>query len=224
MPRKAKYAVQFVGYSARVIAKEKYGREVDYATLDFVSGATSIHADGSWVMVPKRIDVEPFLKNLPKLANDLEDHLRQRGGELSRKAANQPETTFAASDMISLSCGSSTVSVAAGTEINQFIRQVTKRFTKIEQVLEQAEKIGSSIKRQPYSEYIDEIGKTGISRVEAFGFALFVDGKLIFHPSYQVALVRPITARSDTFEVQPLDSTEALLLNAKSKIAFRSVH
>jgi hypothetical protein len=70
MPRKAKYGVQFIGYSARVIAREKYGREVDYAMLDFVSGATSMHADGGWVMVPKRTDVEPFLKNLPKLAND----------------------------------------------------------------------------------------------------------------------------------------------------------
>src|SRR5262249_14667444 len=155
-----------------------------------------------------------FLKNLPNLANDLQDHLRQRGIELSRKAANQPEPTFAASDMISLSCGPNTVSVAVGTEINQFIRQVTKRFTEIEQVLEQAEKIGSGIKRRPYSEYIDEIGKTGISRVEAFGFALFVDGKLIFYPSYQVALVRPTTARADTFEVQPLDSREVQLLNA----------
>jgi hypothetical protein len=47
MPRKAKYAVQFVGYLASVIAREKYGREVEYATLDFVSGATSIHADGA---------------------------------------------------------------------------------------------------------------------------------------------------------------------------------
>jgi hypothetical protein len=88
MPRKAKYGVQFIGYSARVIAREKYGREVDYAMLDFVSGATSMHADGGWVMVPKRTDVEPFLKNLPKLANDLEDRLRQRGGELSQKAVS----------------------------------------------------------------------------------------------------------------------------------------
>ena len=48
MPRKAKYGVQFIGYSALVIAREKYGREVDYAMLDFVSGATSMHADGGW--------------------------------------------------------------------------------------------------------------------------------------------------------------------------------
>ena len=224
MPRKAKYGVQFIGYSAHVIAREKYGREVDYAMLDFVSGATSMHADGGWVMVPKRIDVEPFLKNLPKLANDLEDRLRQRGGELSQKAAGLPEPTVLAGDMINLSYGPNTVSVAAGTEINRFIRQVTKRFTEIEQVLEQAEKIGLRIKRRPYSEYIDEIGKTGISRVEAFGFALFVDGTLIFHPNYQVLLARPTTARADTFEVQPLDPSEVHLLNAKSKIDSQSIH
>jgi hypothetical protein len=71
MPRKAKYGVQFIGYSARVIAREKYGREVDYAMLDFVSGATSMHADGGWVMVPKRTDVEPFLKNQGEKPADL---------------------------------------------------------------------------------------------------------------------------------------------------------
>jgi len=203
MPRKAKYGVQFIGYSARVIAREKYGREVDYAMLDFVSGTTSMHADGGWVMVPKRIDVEPFLKSLPKLANDIDDRLCQRGGELSQKAAGQPEPTVAAGDMISLSYGPNTISVAAGTEINSFIRQVTKRFTEIEQVLEQAEKIGLRIKRRPYSEYIDEIGKTGIARVEGHGFGLFVDGRLIFHPDHQVAFVRPAGER--TFEVHSLD-------------------
>jgi hypothetical protein len=41
MSLEAKYAVKFVGYSAYVIAR-KHGREIQYATLDFVSGA----ADG----------------------------------------------------------------------------------------------------------------------------------------------------------------------------------
>ena len=44
---------------------------------------------------------------------------------------------------------------------------------------------------RPYDEYIDEIGKTGLCRVEAFGFGLYVDGTLIFYPNYQVALVKP---------------------------------
>ena len=54
------------------------------------------------------------------------------------------------------------------------------RFLEIEQVLEQTEKIGSEIKRRPYSEYIDGIEKTGRCQVEVHGIALYVDGRLDF--------------------------------------------
>jgi hypothetical protein len=70
-------------------------------------------------------------------------------------------------------------------------------------VLEQAELVGSRIKRRPYGEYIDEIGKTGLCRLEAFGFGLYLDGKLTFYPNYQVALVKPVGA--NVFEVHALD-------------------
>jgi hypothetical protein len=72
MPRAPRYGVKFVGYLANVIAR-KYGRDVEYAGLDFVSGAASMHADGGWVIVPKRIDLKPFLESLPKLANELQE-------------------------------------------------------------------------------------------------------------------------------------------------------
>jgi len=215
MPRKAQYGVKFVGYSAYVIARGKYGREVEYATLDFFSGAASVHADGGWVLVPKRIDLEPFLKSLPKIANELRDRCH-RDGELSQQTAGLAEPTGAADDMIRLSYGQNTVSVAPSTKITRFIRQVTKRFREFEQVLEQAEEIGLRIKRRPYSEYIGEIAETGISRVEAFGFALYVDGKLIFQPDYQVALVRSAGTRPGTFQVLPLHPT--------SKIDAQSIH
>ncbi len=108
--------------------------------------------------------------------------------------------------MISLPCGPNTVSVAPGTDIKRFIRQVTERFTEIEQVLEQAEEIGLGIKRRPYSEYIDEIAETGMCRVEGHGFGLFVDGKLLFYPNHQVALVRK--AGENTFEMHSLDAVK----------------
>jgi hypothetical protein len=79
--------------------------------------------------------------------------------------------------------------VAPGTVINRFTRQLTKRFIEIERVLEQAEEIGLRIKRRPYSEHLDDV-KTGIWPVEIHGFALFVDGRLIFYPSYQVGLIK----------------------------------
>jgi hypothetical protein len=65
MPREPRYGVKFVGYSANVIAR-KNGRDVEYARLDFVSGAAFMRADGGWVTVPKRIDLKPFLESLPK--------------------------------------------------------------------------------------------------------------------------------------------------------------
>jgi hypothetical protein len=195
--------VKFVGYSANVIAR-KYGRDVEYAMLDFVSGAAFMRADGGLVTVPKRIDLKPFLESLPKLANELQEALlRQRNGELSQQTTGVPERTGAADDRVSVSFGPTTVSVAPGTVINRFIRQLTKRFIEIERVLEQAEEIGLRIKRRPYSEYIDEIAKTGIARVEGHGFALLFDGRLIFYPNYQVVLVKEHGA--NLFQLFPLD-------------------
>jgi hypothetical protein len=65
MPREPRYGVKFVGYSANVIAR-KNGRDVEYARLDFVSGAAFMRADGGWVTVPKPTDLKPFLESLPK--------------------------------------------------------------------------------------------------------------------------------------------------------------
>jgi hypothetical protein len=104
MPRAPRYGVKFVGYLANVIAR-KYGRDVEYAGLDFVSGAASMHADGGWVIVPKRIDLKPFLESLPKLANELQEALlRQRNDELSQKATGVPERG-GADNMVSVSFG-----------------------------------------------------------------------------------------------------------------------
>lgn|SRR5262245_5794272 len=176
MPARAKYGAKFVGYSAYVIAR-KYGRDVYYAQLDFVCGAVFMLADGGWVGVQCRSDLGPFLKTLPELANELR-HLLCHG------AAQVPD------NIISMTRGQSTVGIAPGTDVSRFIREITKRFAEIERLLEQVEETGLRIKRRPYSEYIDDIGKTGISRVEVHGLGLFVDGKLIFYPTNQVLSTR----------------------------------
>jgi hypothetical protein len=198
LPRNAQYGVKFVGYSADVIAR-KYGREVQYATLDFVSDAASMHADGGWVMVRNRVDLGPFLRNLPNLASELEQLLRQHVAQ----AFEESENTGTTGDTISLCNGQNKVCIAPDTNVNRFIRQITKRFFEIEPVLDQAYEIGSRIKRRPYSEFLDEIKKTGIAQVEGHGFGLFIDGTLSFYPDYQVAFVRP--AGEQTFEVNLLD-------------------
>ena len=95
------------------------------------------------------------------------------------------------------------VSVAPGTVINRFIRQLTQQFIEIERVLEQAEEIGLRIKRRPHSEYLDEIANTRIPRVEVHGVALFLDGRLTFYPRHQVALVKQ--HGPNLFRICPLD-------------------
>ena len=152
--------------------------------------------------VPQRVDLKPFLESLPKLAGEIQEALpRQRNGETLQQPIGVPERG-AADYMVSVSFGPNTVSLFPGTVINRFIRQLTKRFIEIEQVLEQAEEIGLRIKRRPHSEYLDGIAKTGFCRVEGHGFALFVDGRLIFYPSYQVVLVKH--QGSNLFSIVPV--------------------
>ena len=193
MAHKVQYGVKFVGYSAEVIRK---GCEAAYATLDFVTGHASVHADQGWVS-SKRTDLGPFVQNLPKLATELQQRLCLRADRELKGIALR-------SERVTLSYGEDKIFAAPDTNVKKFIRQITKRFIEVEQVLEQAQLVGSRIKRRPYAEYIDEIEKTGLCRVEAHGFGLFFGGKLMFYPGYQVALVKP-TRGPDTFEVHMLD-------------------
>jgi hypothetical protein len=152
--------------------------------------------------MPQRVDLKPFLESLPKLAGEIQEALpRQRNGETLQQPIGVSERG-AADYMVSLSFGPNTVSLFPGTVINRFIRQLTKRFIEIEQVLEQAEEIGLRIKRRPHSEYLDGSAKTGFCRVEGHGFALSVDGRLIFYPSYQVVLVK--RQGSNLFSIVPV--------------------
>jgi hypothetical protein len=189
MAHNAKYGVKFVGYSAYVVRK---GHEGEYAALDFETGHASVIADLGWVS-SKRADLGAFVRKLPTLSAELQQRLQ-----------SDPSFSFTrGGETVCMSCGENEICAAPETEVRKFIRQITKRFLEIEAVLEQAELVGSRIKRRPYGEYIDEIRKTGLCRVEAFGFGLYLDGKLIFYPNYQVALVKP--ARPNIFEVHALD-------------------
>ena len=89
---------------------------------------------------------------------------------------------------------------------DRFVRQITRRFANIEHVLEQAEEIGRTIKRRPYSEFIDEIGATGCPRVEYHGSALLVGGKLVFRPDYKVATIKPLRD-GRTYQLLDLDDS-----------------
>jgi len=203
MTSKAMYGVQFVGYSAKVLANKK-GVEVHYATLDFVSGCTAIHTDGGWVTAPSRIELGPFVDSLPKIVGELEELPKELASSSSGEARRGPysATKPSGGGMISITVSPGTeICISSGIDFKRFIRKVVKRFAEVRKVLEQAEKIGTSINRRPYQEYIDEIAKTGVCRVESHGFALLIDGNLRFHPDRRTVLVRP-QDDGRTFELQ----------------------
>jgi hypothetical protein len=197
--------VAFCGYSAYVVAR-RYGREMKYGELDFVSGAVHMHADDGWVLVPKRADLEPFLKTLSEDADQLQDLVRKH----TEQTTGAVERTALAGERIEISKGPHIVSIAPGTKVSKFIRQITQRFDEVRKALEQAEEIGSRIKRRPYSEYIDEIEKTGISRIEHHGFALLVGGKLNFSPEYRLGFARMV---GNTCEVHSMDKSGTVVLS-----------
>jgi hypothetical protein len=51
------YGVLFVGYAAELRACTTDGHEVDYVTLDFISGLTIVSADGGYVGAAHRVDL-----------------------------------------------------------------------------------------------------------------------------------------------------------------------
>jgi hypothetical protein len=189
-----KYAVKFVGYSAYVVTRKR-GREVTLATIDFVTGRTALlTGPGDWVTVRGCSDLASFVKCLPDLTSELERLMRD---------SEQEGNSAALSPIVALSRGENTIHIAKGTVVTEFVRDITRQFAKIQKVLEQAEKIGLSIKRRHYSEYIDGIKRTGLCEVEFHGFALFIDEKLIFKPNYQIRFVRQ--RAPNTFEIHPAE-------------------
>jgi hypothetical protein len=179
-----KYGVKFIGYSAFVGAHEN-GHEVDYAQLDFVTGAASVKTDCGWVIAPSRAELSSIVAALPTRKREIRELLRQRAAQTANQ---QLAETPGEDDPGLIELGNNTIRIEPGTKVNNFIRQVRARFSAIEQLLEQAEQIGSQITRRPYEEYIDEIDRTGLCRIEVHGFGVFHDGKLIYRPDYRIAL------------------------------------
>jgi hypothetical protein len=153
------------------------------------------------VMVGERVNLVPLVKRLPDLASEL----RQLALLPSRDEQGEHDGSHEAATKgwVTLSCGEGEIAIAPGTDVNKFIRQITTRFENVQYVLEQAEQVGSGISRRPYSEYIDGIERTGLALVEYYGFAIFVNGRLVYYPDYRVLSVKP---HGDThFEVFSLE-------------------
>lgn len=183
------FAVRFIGYTAYIIARKG---NADYANLDFVSGAATLFADEGWLLVPNRNTLASFVSGLPVCIGKLKELVKS-------------VTSTSDGDYVEMRCGEAEIRVKRVAEIDRFVSQITRRYHKIEPILEQAEKVGSAIKRLPYDDYIDEIAKTGRGRVVFYGYAFFVDGKLLYRPEHQTIFVKP-TEDERTFLVNPTEN------------------
>ncbi|MGO9631516.1 MAG: hypothetical protein ACLPXW_21325 [Xanthobacteraceae bacterium] len=169
------YAVRFIGYSARIIARKG---NAEYAYVHFVSGAAALFADEGRVLVPKRHALSSAIADLPFCIDELKSLIKSIAPDSDRH-------------QIEMRRGEVEIVVNRGADVDRFVSQTTRRYRKIEPILEQAEKVGSGIKRLPYADYIDEIGRTGVCRVVFYGDAFFVDGKLVYCPEQQTLLLKP---------------------------------
>ena len=176
MSTTSRFGIKFIGYIADIIAL-KNGCEVDYATMDFVSGGVILKATGGFVSVTNRADLELFVASLPKRVNELQELL----------TANMSADN---NHVIALACGQNSVHIYSTADPNQVIQELVERCSEIDEVLRQVEDIGSQIERRPYVEYLDEIEATGNCRVEVHGFGLFENGRLSFYPDGRTGLVR----------------------------------
>ena len=169
------YAVQFIGYSARIIAREG---NTAYASLDFVSGTAALFADEGFLVVPKRAALSSAVADLPRCIDEL-------------KSFAKSVTPDSGMHRVELRGGEVSIQFNRGSDIERLVSQLARRYRAIEPILEPAEKLGSEIKRRPYADYLDEIAKTGVSRVVSYGVAFFVDGKLAYYPERETALIKP---------------------------------
>jgi hypothetical protein len=180
------FAVRFIGYSCRIIARKG---NTDYAGLDFVSGAATLFADEGFLCVPKRTSLALLVTNLPACINQLKESAKQAksnddGGYLEMRS------------------GEGEINLKRGAAIDRFVSQITRRYRKVEPILEQAEKVGSAINRLPYDDYIDEIAKTGHCRVVFYGDGFFVDGRLLYRPERRTSFVKA-TEDERSYSVTP---------------------
>jgi hypothetical protein len=180
------YAVRFIGYSAHIVARKG---NADLAQLDFVSGEAILSADEGF-LIGKRAALSSAVADLPRCIDQLKS--------LAKSVALDRD-----GDGVELRGGEVSIRLKRGADIERFMSQIAQRYRAIEPVLEQAEKLGLEIKRPPYADFIDEIAKTGVSRVTSYGVAFFVDGKLAYYPERQTVLVKP-TGDERTFEVRQI--------------------
>jgi hypothetical protein len=160
------YIVRLVGYSAHIIARKG---NTEYAALDFVCGLAMLFVNDGILTAPW-----PSLSSAVADLSLCIDELKSLPDNDERRVERSGEVT---------------ISLNRGADVERFVGQIGRRYCAIEPILEPAEKLGSEIERRPHDDHINEIAKTGISRVVSHGVAFFVDGKLVYYPERHTALI-----------------------------------
>jgi hypothetical protein len=176
------YAVRFIGYSASIIARKG---NAEYASLDFVSGAAGLCTKEGFLFVTQRAALSSAVADLPSCVDELKSLVK---------------SALPGDEWLEFRRGEVVFKLNRGADIERFAGQLARRYRAVEPILEQAERVGSEIKRPPYDDYIDEGAKTGIYRVVSYGDAFFVDGELTYQPERRTVLIQPI-GDGRTFEV-----------------------
>ena len=176
------YAVRFIGYSASIIARKGNAK---YASLDFVSGAVGLCAKEGFLFATQRAALSSAVADLPSCVDELKSLVK---------------SALPGEEWLEFRRGEVVFKLNRGADIERFVGQLARRYRAVEPILEQAERVGSEIKRPPYDDYIDEGANTGIYRVVSYGDAFFVDGELTYQPERRTVLIQPI-GDGRTFEV-----------------------
>jgi hypothetical protein len=171
------------------------------ATLDFVSGGVTLFASSGFISVNDLDHLATAVESISACACELQRLVGDP--DLAHTNNRAPkEATGRSHEFLTFARDDFEVKIVSGANVERFIKQITSRRAELQDVLQQAAEIGSRITRRPYAEYIDAIKKTGLCQVESHGFAILVDGRLLFKPKYQVLFVRP--HGPDLFEVHTL--------------------
>jgi hypothetical protein len=120
------YAVRFIGYSARIIARKG---NAEYASLDFVSGAASLFASEGHLLVPKRAALSSAVADLPSCIDEL-------------KSLVKSVSPDSAGHLVEMRREEVRICANRGADVKHFVRQLTRRYRAIEPILEQAEEVG----------------------------------------------------------------------------------
>jgi hypothetical protein len=169
----ADYAVRFVGYMAVIFALK---RRAKYAELHFGVEMVRLYATGGHVTVLNRLALSSVVAGLPLYIDELKSLMK--------------EATPSNNDRITLDRGEARIRMDRVADVDRFVRQITQRFREIEPILESVERIGSGIIRQPYHEYVQDIGETGTGHLEFYGDAFVVGGELSYRPERQKFAVK----------------------------------